>query len=101
MYKYHAEEAMYRKYTDESYKLRAAFIFVIQHIEYVIKLVGVDYVGIGSDFDGIYQPPKQLDDVTTYPLITKALVEKGYSEKDIDKILGGNLLRVFKANETN
>lgn len=101
MFQYFAEEAMYRKYTDESYELRAPFDFVIQHIEYVINLVGVDYVGIGSDFDGIYQPPKQLDDVTDYVKITKALVEKGYSEKDIDKILGGNLLRVLKANETN
>ncbi len=82
-----------------SFELRAPFELVIQHIEYVINLVGVDYVGIGSGFDGIYQPPKQLDDVTTYPKITKALVEKGYSEKDIAKILGGNLLRVFKANE--
>jgi membrane dipeptidase len=43
--------------------------------------------------------PQEMDDVTKYPLITKALVEKGYSEKDIDKILGGNLLRVLKANE--
>lgn len=101
MFQYDAEESMYRKYTDESYELRAPFDFVIQHIEYVIHLVGVDYVGIGSDFDGIFQPPKQLDDVTDYPLITKALVEKGYSEKDIDKILGGNLLRVLKANENN
>jgi len=99
MLSYHAEESMYRKYTDESYELRAAFDWVIQHIEYVINLVGIDYVGIGSDFDGIYQPPKQLDDVTDYSKITKVLVEKGYSEKDIDKILGGNLLRVLKANE--
>ncbi|CAM3302726.1 dipeptidase [Aequorivita lipolytica] len=96
-----AEAAMYQRYTDESEALRAPFDFVIQHIEYVIKLVGVDYVGIGSDFDGILLPPKQLDDVTDYPLITKVLVEKGYSEKDIDKILGGNLLRVLKANENN
>lgn len=99
MLSYHAEESMYKKYTDESYELRAAFDWVIQHIEYVINLVGIDYVGIGSDFDGIYQPPKQLDDVTDYSKITKVLVEKGYSEKDIDKILGGNLLRVLKANE--
>jgi membrane dipeptidase len=56
-------------------------------------------VGIGSDFDGIVVPPQQLDDVTTYPLITKALLEKGYSKKNIRKILGGNLLRVLKANE--
>lgn len=95
-----AEGNIYRKYTDESEVLRAPFEFVIQHIEYVIKLVGVDYVGIGSDFDGIYLPPKQLDGVSDYPLITKALLEKGYSEKDIDKILGGNILRVLKANET-
>jgi membrane dipeptidase len=94
-----AQESIYIKYADESQQLRAPFELVIQHIEYVINLVGVDYVGIGSDFDGIFLPPKQLDDVTTYPLITKALVEKGYSENDIDKILGRNLLRVLKANE--
>ena len=94
-----AQESIYTKYADESQQLRASFKMVIQHIEYVINLVGVDYVGIGSDFDGIFLTPKQLDDVTKYPLITKALVEKGYSEKDIDKILGGNLLRVLKANE--
>ncbi len=101
MFQYHAEESMYRKYTNESEALRAPFDFVIQHIEYVVNLVGVDYVGIGSDFDGIFLPPKQLDDVTDYIKITKALVEKGYSEKDIDKILGENLLRVLKANENN
>ncbi|WP_026450411.1 dipeptidase [Aequorivita capsosiphonis] len=94
-----AQESIYVKYADESQQLRAPFEMVIQHIEYVINLVGVDYVGIGSDFDGIFLPPKQLDDVTDYPLITKALFEKGYSETAIDKILGGNLLRVLKANE--
>ena len=98
---YFAEETMYSKYFQESEDLRAPFSLVIDHIEYIIKLVGVDYVGIGSDFDGIVLPPKQLDDVTAYPLITKALVEKGYSEKDIAKILGGNLLRVLKSNELN
>ena len=96
-----ALESIYTNYANESQQLRAPFEMVIEHIEYVINLVGVDYVGIGSDFDGIFLPPKQLDDVTDYVKITKALVEKGYSEKDIDKILGGNLLRVLKANETN
>lgn len=94
-----AEEMIHAKYKQESDSLRAPFPLVIEHIEYVIKLVGVDYVGIGSDFDGIVLPPQQLDDVTSYPLITKALLEKGYSEKDINKILGGNILRVLKANE--
>jgi membrane dipeptidase len=62
--------------------------------------VGIDYVGLGSDFDGVNITPRQLDDVTSYPLITKELVKKGYSKKDITKILGGNFLRVLKANET-
>jgi membrane dipeptidase len=74
---------------------------LIQHIEYIVKLVGVDYVGLGSDFDGINITPLQLDDVSTYPLITKALMEKGYRKKDILKILGGNFLRVLKANEAS
>ena len=96
---YLAEELMYPKYRQESEELKAPFNLVIEHIEYIIKLVGVDYVGIGSDFDGMVLPPKQLNDVTKYPLITKALLEKGYNEKAIDKILGGNILRVLKANE--
>ena len=52
-----------------------------------------------GNFDGINITPQQLDDVTTYPVITKALADKGYSKKDIYKILGGNFLRVLKANE--
>ena len=96
---YIAEEMIHAKYKKESDKLRASFHLLIEHIEYVIKLVGVDYVGLGSDFDGIVVPPQHLDDVSNYPLITKALLEKGYSQKDINKILGGNLLRVLKANE--
>ena len=96
---YEIDAELYSKYKTESNVLRAPFSLLMEHIEYIIKLVGVDYVGLGSDFDGIESPPKELDDVTTYPLITKALVEKGYSEKDIDKILGGNFLRVLKANE--
>ena len=96
---YLAEELMYRKHSQESEELKAPFNLVIEHIEYIIKLVGVDYVGIGSDYDGIVLPPKQLNDVTKYPLITKALLEKGYNEKDVFKILGGNILRVLEANE--
>lgn len=95
------EEFLFLKYKNEAEPLRTPFSSVMQHIEYIIKLVGIDYVGIGSDFDGIESPPQELDNVTTYPLITKALVEKGYSQKDITKILGGNFLRVLKANEVN
>ena len=97
---FYTMDYLYNKYAEEANAMRSPLSMLIQHIEYIINLVGVDYVGLGSDFDGINLTPQQLDDVTTYPLITKALVEKGYSKKDIKKILGGNFLRVLKANET-
>jgi membrane dipeptidase len=96
---YYAMDILYKKYATEANAMRPPLYMLIDHIEYIIKLVGIDYVGIGSDFDGINLTPQQLDDVTTYPIITKALFEKGYSKKDINKILGGNFLRVLKANE--
>ena len=99
MAEWYTLDYLYKKYAAETNSMRPPLYMLIDHIEYIIKLVGADYVGLGSDFDGINITPQQLDDVTTYPLITKALVEKGYSKKDIDKILGGNFLRVLKANE--
>ena len=96
---FYTKDYLYKKYADEGNLIRPPLSLLIQHIEYIINLVGVDYVGLGSDFDGINLNPQQLDDVTTYPLITKALVENGYSANDITKILGGNFLRVLKANE--
>ena len=90
---------LYKKYATESEIMRPPLSKLIDHIEYIIKLVGVDYVGIGSDFDGINLTPLQLDDVTNYPIITKVLVEKGYSIEDLAKILGSNFLRVLEANE--
>ncbi|MFS8082321.1 MAG: dipeptidase, partial [Ginsengibacter sp.] len=97
---FYALDYLYQKYATEANSMRPPLSMVIDHIDYVVKLVGVDYVGLGSDFDGTNLTPQQLDDVTDYPLITKALVDRGYPEKDIDKILGGNFLRVLKANET-
>lgn len=96
---YYAMDILFKKYASETISMRPPLSILIDHIEYIIKLVGLDYVGLGSDFDGINLTPQQLDDVTTYPLITKALLEKGYSKIDINKILGGNFLRVLKANE--
>jgi membrane dipeptidase len=71
---------------------------VIDHIDHIVKLVGINHVGIGSDFDGISYPPRGLEDVTTYPLLTEALLKRGYSKKEVKKILGKNVLRVMKAN---
>jgi len=94
-------DVLYKKYDNEVQALRPPLSMLMDHIDYIVKLVGVDYVGLGSDFDGINLTPKQLDDVTTYPIITKALVDRGYNEKDIVKILGSNFIRVLKANEVN
>jgi membrane dipeptidase len=77
-------------------ELRPPLDVLIDHIDYIAKLVGVDHVGIGSDFDGISITPLEMDDVTFLPNITKKLLDRGYSTDDVKKILGGNFLRVFK-----
>jgi membrane dipeptidase len=70
---------------------------LIEHIDHVVKVAGIDHVGLGSDFDGISITPVGLDDASDLPLITDKLIERGYSEEDIKKILGENMLRVFEA----
>lgn len=96
-----AFEFIQKKYKDEFNAIRPPLSMILDHLDYVVKLIGVDHVGMGSDFDGITSSPQQLDDVTGYPLITKALLERGYSKKDIFKIMGGNFIRILKANEKN
>ena len=98
---FYAMDYLFSKYAAEANSIRPPLSMLIDHIDYIVKLVGADYAGLGSDFDGINLTPAQLDDVTTYPLITKALVERGYSKKDIKKILGGNFMRVFKSVQTH
>jgi membrane dipeptidase len=71
---------------------------LLDHIDYIVKRIGVDHVGLGSDFDGINSAPQQLNGVQDFPKITAALKKRGYSNEDIKKILGGNVIRVFKAN---
>lgn len=71
---------------------------IIEHIDHAVKVTGVNHVGIGSDFDGATMP-EGMEDVTRLPKITDALLRKGYSEKDVEKILGGNLLRVMEQAE--
>ena len=69
---------------------------VADHIDYVRTLVGIDYVGMGADYDGIDTAPKELEDVSKISNLTKELLRRGYSESDVKKVLGGNFLRVFK-----
>jgi membrane dipeptidase len=73
---------------------------VADHIDHVVKLVGIEHVGIGSDYDGVgYTLPIGLKDVSTYPNLVAELLRRDYSESDIEKLLGGNLMRVWKAVE--
>lgn len=69
---------------------------LVDHVDHILNLVGPNHIGLGSDFDGIPSAPVGLEDVSKMPNITKALVRRGYSEKDLKRILGENHLRVFK-----
>ncbi|MCP2043703.1 membrane dipeptidase [Pontibacter sp. HSC-36F09] len=85
-------------YPEEASELRPPLSLLMEHLDHIVKLVGVDYVGLGSDFDGITSTPQQLDSVADMPVITRELLARGYSEEDVEKILGGNFLRVLRAN---
>jgi len=75
---------------------RATVERVADHIDHIVDLVGVDHVGLGSDFDGIRSTPQGLEDVSRMPNITRELVRRGYSDGDVEAVLGGNHLRVFE-----
>ena len=72
------------------------FGVLIDHIDHVARVAGVDHVGIGSDFDGVSALPMGMEDVTRLPRIAQALLDRGYSEEDVSKVLGGNMLRVME-----
>jgi membrane dipeptidase len=74
---------------------RPPFSALIGHIDHMVKVAGADHVGIGSDFDGVNCLPEGIDSVADLPKITQALAERGYTEKQLNMILGENLLRVF------
>lgn len=102
-------KSLYSEHSDEFREARRKLIgekfreiappvdVIIDHIEYIAKLIGTDHVGLGSDFDGVEILPRGMEDVSKLPVITKKLIERGYSEQDIRKILGENFKRVFAA----
>src|ERR1700690_2033141 len=89
---------MAEKATAEGKLQHVSWVRIIDHIDHAVKLVGADHVGLGSDFDGANMP-EGMEDCTHLPQITEALMRKGYSDSDIRKILGGNLLRVMEQTE--
>jgi membrane dipeptidase len=100
-----ADETEFRKALDVWYETEAPKLFrgdvktVADHIDHIVKIAGIDHVGIGSDFDGIKSTPEGLEDVSCYPRLTEELLKRGYDEAMIHKILGRNVLRVMRAAE--
>ncbi len=86
------------KYKVQSEAIKPDLEVLMKHFDHIVKLIGIDHVGLGSDFDGIDSAPKQLKTVLDYPEITKALIKRGYKDADIAKVLGGNFLRVYRLN---
>jgi membrane dipeptidase len=86
------------KYQAEISNILPPLSLVLDHIDHIVKLAGVDHVGLGADFDGTSFTPHDLGDVSSYPNITKGLLERGYKKRDIRKIMGGNFIRVFEQN---
>ena len=69
---------------------------LVDHIDHIAKVAGVDHVGIGSDFDGVTALPEGMDDVTRLPRLAQALLDRGYSDAEVTQILGGNMMRVME-----
>jgi membrane dipeptidase len=101
----HGEDSAEVAAFEKSYKEKSPYPYatldtVLDHIDHVVKLIGIDHVGIGSDYDGVGDSlPENLKDVSSYPNLVQGLLNRGYSEKDIIKILGGNFLRVWREVE--
>jgi membrane dipeptidase len=95
-----------KKLEEETNKLMAAnplpktpFSVLIDHFDHIVKVAGIDHVGIGSDFDGIPSLPIGMDDISQLPNLTYELLRRGYSEKDVRKVLGENFMRAFAQAE--
>jgi membrane dipeptidase len=84
-----------REYVEQGKLPRVDWTKIIEHIDHAVKVAGIDHVGLGSDFDGANMP-FGMEDATSLPKITEALLWKGYSEDDVKKILGENTLRLME-----
>jgi len=92
-------KAAYREWQREHPMPTGSIHDVVDHIEHIIKIAGIDHVGLGSDYDGITTSPRQLEDVSTYPYITQELLNRGHGREAIHKVLGGNVLRALRGAE--
>jgi membrane dipeptidase len=94
-----AFEAAWKTYRDANPIPKGDVRMVVDHIDYIVRVAGIDHVGLGSDYDGVGIMPLQLEDVSGYPYITQELLNRGYSAERTHKIMGGNTLRVMREAE--
>ncbi len=96
-----ALDRVHHRYGNAEHRLpRPAFSALLDHVEHVAKIAGADHVGLGSDFDGVSSLPREIDDCSMLPKITTGLLARGFSSKDVKKVLGENVLRVMKESES-
>ena len=94
-----AADSAYRSWREANPIPRGTVGTVADHIDHIVRVAGIDHVGIGSDYDGVSVLPEGLEDVASFPRLTAELLRRGYAERDIRKILGENVLRVLRENE--
>ncbi len=85
--------------TDIEPAARGDFRIIVDHIDHIAKVAGIDHVGVGSDYDGVPRLPRGAEDVSSYPKLTQELLNRGYEREEIRKIMGGNMLRVLRETE--
>ncbi len=76
-----------------------SYTVIADHIDHAVRIAGIDHIGLGSDFDGIDSTPRGMEDVSKIPDLVRELARRGYSEEDLEKIMGGNVLRVMRQVE--
>jgi membrane dipeptidase len=94
-----ATDTLIARHQQEADDIRPKLSVLIDHIDYLVRLIGPEHVGLGADFDGAESYPRGINSVADYPLVTEELLKRGYSEKNIRLILGENFIRVLKANK--
>ena len=89
-------EKAYDQWTKDHPMPRGSVKDIVHHISHIVKIAGIDHVGIGSDYDGITDTPLGMEDVSCYPRLTDELLSQGYSPEQIRKIMGGNVIRALR-----
>lgn len=94
-----AVDTLISRHRADAESIRPPVSMVVDHIKHIVKLIGIDHVGIGADFDGAESFPRGMNSVADFPKITAELLKSGFSTGDVEKIMGGNFLRVLKASK--